>query len=110
VTVLTQIAHLVYTLAVENPAMERWEQDFIRRHGMILPPGGFGGDRTMNTLMTIGGAAIGMIYAVVLLIMMVTPTVTAAFSGGPPPSDYEAGTRADEDDDYDRRRRDGWND
>src|SRR5437764_618412 len=50
-------------------------------------------------------------YAVVLMIMMLTPTVSAAFAGRSRGSDYEGGERADEADDYERRRRrDGWND
>ncbi len=109
ITILMQIGGLIFTLAYVNPAMERWQQQFMGRVGGRLPPGAMGGaDSTFNNLTSVVGAIIGMVYAIVLLIMMLQPRVSAAFSGRAAQDDYAGGT-ADEGDDYERRRRrDQW--
>jgi hypothetical protein len=108
---LFYIADMVFQLAVENPAAQRWQADFQRRHpGMILD-GGMGGG--LQTAIAIGGDLIRIIYCILLIIIMLTPTVSAAFAGRTQSSDYEAGERDDEGDDYGRGRGrpgDGWND
>jgi hypothetical protein len=103
------IADMVYQLAVENPAAQRWATDFQRRNPGLMIDGGMG-NNALQTVIAIGGDLIRIIYCILLVIIMLTPRVSAAFSGRPV-SDYEAEARDDEGDEYERgRQRDGWND
>jgi hypothetical protein len=108
-TILTKIGSLIFTLAVVNPATARWEQDYLRRHGLIGQASATG-DAAFNNLLSVIGAVIGMAYAIVLLIMMLLPSVSASFAGREPAREYDL-DRGDEDEDdlgHERRRREGW--
>ncbi len=104
VTILTQIGAMIYQFAYVNPAMQRVHEN--------LPPafrGGMSGDPTFNAIMSMLGAILGMVYAIVLLIMMLLPGVSAAFGRGGDNSGERYGhDRPEEGDDYERRRRRDW--
>jgi hypothetical protein len=89
--------------------MRRWEEDFQRRFVGRLPPGGMGGgDSVFQNVLSVAGAILGMVYAIVLLIMMLRPSVAAAFGAGPPPEEPLADRYGEGGDEYERRR-DPWN-
>jgi hypothetical protein len=108
-TIVAQIFSLIFTLAYVNPAMQRWQQDFVRRFGGQLPPGGgLGEDSMFNNAIAVGGAVVGVAYAVVLIIMMMLPHVREAFAGTPPPMPLELGREDEGGDEYERQRRSPW--
>lgn len=115
-TILFQLATLFYNIGYFNPAMERWQRDYLervaewqrQRGGIGIPP-----QQPQNPMMNIGGgiigAIVGMIYSIVLLIMMLQPHVSAAFTGRGAIDD--ARDRRDEDyydEGFERRRREDW--
>jgi len=107
-TILVKIGILIYTLAILNPATERWQQDFFRRHvgGAAAPPGLE--SSPMNNVFQLFGTVLGMTYAIVLIIMMLLPSVSAAFAGHYRPEGYDL-DREDEDDlGRERRPREEW--
>ena len=108
ISIIDQIAMLIFTIAYVNPATQRWQQDFARRMGARLPPGSLSGDSTFNNITSLIGGILGVVYAIVLLIMMLRPSVAAAFGSGPPPEEPLADRYGEGGDEYERRR-DPWN-
>jgi hypothetical protein len=93
--ILAALFTLFYTITVVNPAMRKWQADFMRQAGVVGPPpsSGFGG--IGDSMSAIAGAVFSMAYAVALLVVMLLPHVSAAFAGkgSPdtgqwPPPDY----------------------
>jgi hypothetical protein len=113
ITIVTQIAALVLTLAYVNPQILRVTQELMARNPAFRPSNDpFGGGSLMGSnIQSVIGAVIGMIYAIVLLIIMLMPSVSAAFAGRGRRDDYELDRQEDEDDDLgrERRRREEWN-
>jgi hypothetical protein len=102
-TILMQIAALVYQLAFVNPAMTRFFREFAGRGGLPdMSP-----FMTIITVISVIVYVILMIYGIILLIVMLNPRVSAAFAGHAPVGEYEA-ERPDDGDDYERRRRRDW--
>jgi hypothetical protein len=111
VSIPLQLGMTVFTVAAVNPAMQRWQLDFVRRMGAQFPPGAMGGNSLSNNLMSMVGGILWIVYAVVLLIMMVVPGTRAAFSGGMPPGEpFRDRPYAIDDEDRFRRRRNEWDD
>jgi hypothetical protein len=92
--ILVTLGDLVFTLALVNPAEERFLQ------GRLNP-----GNAALNNVFSVLGAIIGMAYPVVLLIMMLLPSVSIALAGRARAEDYDPDRREDEDDDLGRERR-----
>ena len=82
---------LVYTVTLVNPAMQRWQEQFIRRQGGVMPPGGNIG----GTIGAVIGGIFAFAYPIALLIVMFLPHVSAAFAGRSLPQ-----TAADMPEDY----------
>jgi hypothetical protein len=85
ISILSQLGALVYRLAVLNPALERWANDFVMRHGggpMRENPGASNVWEIAVSVFFIG-------YAVALLVVMFLPQVSAAFAGWAPRETYE---------------------
>jgi hypothetical protein len=109
VSIPMQLGITVFTVAVVNPAMQRWQLDFFGRMGAQLPPGAMGGNSVTNNLMSLVVGILWVVYAVVLLIMMVVPSTRAAFAGGPPSREPFPDRPYDADDeDRHRTRRNEW--
>jgi hypothetical protein len=112
VSIIDQIAMLIFTIAYVNPATQRWQQDFAQRMarqmGGRIPQGGLGGDSTFNNILSLIGGILGVVYAIVLLVMMLRPSVAAAFGSGPLPEEPLADRYGEGGDEYERRR-DPWN-
>jgi hypothetical protein len=108
--IVIQIGGLIFTLAIVNPATERWQQDFLRRHGGPMMRRDAFGNSALNNVSAAGGAVVGMIYAIVLLIMMLLPSVSVALAAGRGPDNYDRGRYDDEEDDLgrERRRQEDW--
>jgi hypothetical protein len=99
IDIVATLASLLYTLALVNPATERFFQ------GKPQPLG----NATVLNLISIFGAIIGVAYAVVLLIMMLLPSVAAAFARKHPADEYDLDRREEEDDlQRERRPRQEW--
>jgi hypothetical protein len=101
-TILVKLADIAFTIAVVNPATERWQQDFQRRHGVAMAGQG---DAYMNNIGWLVGVILSMGYGVVLLIMMLLPSVSAALAGPSRTEEYDLDRRDDLDDDLERERR-----
>jgi hypothetical protein len=83
------VAAAVYTLAVLQPAMAAWGEDYSRRMGGAAGPGN---DPSANNVVALIYHAFLMAYAVALLVVMFLPGVAAAFSGreDPAPADKKS--------------------
>jgi hypothetical protein len=108
-TILLTLGSLIFTLAVVNPVQQRWILDF-RRRNPGAPTNDLLTDPTLVNILTVVGAVLSMIYAIVLLITMLLPSVSAAVAGRSPAADYDL-DRGEDDDDLgrERRRRQEWN-
>ena len=106
-TILSQIGALIFQLAYVNPAMNRWQQEFIARQGAAGRMGAADptGNVAMSNVQSVGGAVIGMIYAIVLLVIMLLPSVSAAFAGRSVYRDDDRERYEDDDEDLGRERR-----
>src|SRR5262249_4727947 len=100
--ILMQIGYLVFAIALANPAVHRWQEDFNRRFPGLVAGGQ--SDPATNNLFAVIGSVLVILYSVVLLIMMLLPGLSAAFAGRAPAQDYAPGV-GDEGEDYERRRR-----
>jgi len=95
-TILASLFTLFYTVTVVNPAIRKWQIDFMRRQGGFGPPPSSGVGDSVSAL---AGALFSMAYAIALLVVMFLPHVSAAFAGKeyppsdfyPPPDDYPPG-------------------
>jgi hypothetical protein len=103
-TIVIKIGSLIFTLAIVNPATERWQQDYLRRHPGIGGADAMG-NNAFNSVSSVLGAVLGMAYCVVLLIMMLLPSVSAALAGRGRRDDYDLDRPEDEDEDLGRERR-----
>jgi hypothetical protein len=92
--IVAHIGMLVYQLVYLNPALAKWQQDFVAKQaGGRAQPTPFVGDSTLSNIGSVVGALIGMAYAIALLVVMFLPHVSAAFAGKAPlheeePEDY----------------------
>lgn len=112
--IAAQVGGLVFTYAYLNPATERWQQNFLARHGQVqAQPGPFGNNPLVQGVAGLIGTVFAIAYAVALLIVMFLPHIRAAFAGRGAVEDYEdkRGREDEEDFGYERRREDeGWGD
>jgi hypothetical protein len=99
VAIVVSIGSLAYTLAIVNPALERFVQAHAR--GAAQP----GMNNAVNSITAVVAAIISVAYAVVLLIMMLVPSVSAAFSAPAQEQDYELERQEEEDEYLERERR-----
>jgi len=99
--ILVTLGSLVFTLAIVNPATER----FINARLAIGGQPGMN-NTAFNSIVTVFSAVISMAYAIVLLIMMLLPSVSATFAGRSRTDDYDL-DRPDDEDDLGRERRRG---
>jgi ABC-type transport system involved in cytochrome bd biosynthesis fused ATPase/permease subunit len=106
VTIVVQLAELVYQLFYVNPVVNRWLQRELQRANFgKAPPEAAGFLATFITIGSVIGAFIMIGYAVVLLIMMLLPKVSAAFAG-PSRRTLEREDEEYYDEGFERRRRD----
>jgi hypothetical protein len=112
VRIATQIGGVVFTYGFINPAAERWQQNFLARHGhMQADAGPFGNNPLVQGAMGVVSIAMAVAYAIALLIVMFLPQVRAAFAAPDVAQDYEEKRAAEDEEDfgYERRREDeGW--
>jgi hypothetical protein len=81
-TIATQIGFLIYRVAVLNPAVARWQKDFLARHQALQPDrGGMDANSPMNVILEYLGTGVSLTYAVILLVIMFLATTKAAFLG-----------------------------
>ena len=89
-TLLATLGSTVYTFAVVQPAMEKWQAEFLAKmqpRGAAGAPAAPAGpppavNMVANTAGAVAGAMISIAYAVVLLIVLNLAPVRAAFAGG----------------------------
>jgi hypothetical protein len=80
--ILLQVASLIFTLAIVNPAMEKATKEWAsKQKGATVSTSP--GSGMQQSVSSICGAAFNIIYAIALLIVMFLPNVSAAFAGRP---------------------------
>jgi hypothetical protein len=92
--IIFQAIEATYQIAVVQPAMKRWMEDYMARMsgpGVTMTPG-FMGNQWLSMLGPILLATLTIIYAIVQLVILFHPTVVPAFYkplGGPPRMEEE---------------------
>ena len=99
IAILETIGSLAYTIAVINPATERFFQG-PRAAGQQAMT-----NSALDNIMSVVGAIVSVAYAVVLLIIMLLPSVSAALAGQARTDEYDLDRRDDADEDLERERR-----
>lgn len=89
--IILSLINLIYTVAIVQPGVERWQRDFAAKMGAGPMPVS-SASSTMNIVMAIFGFLLYIAYPVALIVVMFLPHVSAAFAGTAPPGgapDYD---------------------
>jgi hypothetical protein len=108
-TILTQVGYLLVEMVYLNPAVDRWQRNWLAQHpGVQIQEGGMNANSPLNNLSSYIGAGLSIIYAIILLIIMFQSATVAAFAGrwrgssGDDYDDWRAEGQRDQDDRWGR--------
>jgi hypothetical protein len=79
VTILLHLGYVIYEFALVLPAVQAWEQDFVRRQGALAAQQS--GNFAAGGVGVVLGAALFIGHAAVVLVLLLLPAASAAFAG-----------------------------